>query len=283
MKDITIIDNKHISLLNDSMRFLSKNTQRAYKSDLHTFLDIVKKEIQKTTMKDLHYYFSELENRNYRNSTINRKINSLSKIFTIYEKAGIIKENLIRQIKEIKKITRETDKIVIQNLNKDDITEVINHATKKTALIIKTLTNTGLRISELANIKNSDIENYDGFKKIRIVGKGKKERFIFISTELYCEIKKVFNKDCDYLFHSKSCRKLTRQILYKQINNAFCKHTGKKGHPHSLRHFFATYKIGKEKKDVKAVSLYLGHSTTSITLSMYVNTALKPEETVIIN
>ncbi len=95
MKDITIIDNKIISLLNDSMRFLSKNTQRAYKSDLHTFLSIVNKEIQKTTMKDLHYYFSELENRNYRNSAINRKINSLSKIFTIYEKAGIIKENLI--------------------------------------------------------------------------------------------------------------------------------------------------------------------------------------------
>ena len=164
MKDITIIDNKIISLLNDSMRFLSENTQRAYKSDLHTFLSIVNKEIQKTTMKDLNYYFSELEKRNYRNSTINRKINSLSKIFTIYKKAWIIKENLIRQ-----------------------------------------------------------------------------------------------------------------------INNAFCKHTGKKGHPHCLRHFFATYKIGKEKKDVKAVSLYLGHSTTSITLSMYVNTALKPEETVIIN
>jgi site-specific recombinase XerD len=68
------------------MKFLSENTQRAYKSDLQTFLAIVNKEIQKTTMKDLHYYFSELENRNYRNSTINRKINSLSKIFTIYEK-----------------------------------------------------------------------------------------------------------------------------------------------------------------------------------------------------
>ena len=169
MKEITIIDNKHINLLNDSMKFLSENTQRAYKSDLHTFLSIVNKEIQKTTMKDLHYYFSELENRNYRNSTINRKINSLSKIFTIYEKAGIIKENLIRQIKEIKKITRETDKIVIQNLNKHDITEVINHASEKTALIIKTLTNTGLRISELANIKNRDIANYDGFKMSRVM------------------------------------------------------------------------------------------------------------------
>ena len=283
MKNITNICHLKIDLINNSMRFLSKNTQRAYKSDLQTFMDIVNKEIQQTTMKDLLYYISELENRNYRNSTINRKINSLSKIFTIYEKAGIIQENLIRKIKEIKKITRETEKIVMSNLKKDDITEVINHANKKTAIIIKTLSNTGLRISELVNIKNSDIENFDGFKKTRIIGKGKKERFVFISNELFSEIKEVFNKDCEFLFHSKNCRKFTRQILYKQINNAFQKHTGKKGHPHSLRHFFATYKIKNEKYDIKAVSSYLGHSTTSITLNMYVNTTLKPEETVIIS
>lgn len=283
MKVITNICHSKINLINDSMRFLSKNTQRAYKSDLQTFTEITNKEIQQTTMKDLFYYISELENRNYRNSTINRKINSLSKIFTIYEKAGIIQENLIRKIKEIKKITRETDKIVMSNLEKDDITEVINHANKKTAIIIKTLTNTGLRISELANIKNIDIENFDGFKKTRIIGKGKKERFVFISNELFSEIKGVFDKDCEYLFHSKTCQKLTRQILYKQITNAFQKYTVKKVHPHSLRHFFATYKINNEKRNIKAVSSYLGHSTTSITLNMYVNTSLKPEETLIIS
>ena len=85
---------------------------------------------------------------------------------------------------------------------------------------------------------------------------------------------KVFPGESEYLFHSDTGRALNRANLYKQIKQTFKAHTGKDIHPHSLRHFFATHKINSEKQDIKAVSRYLGHSGTAITLDMYVDTAL---------
>jgi len=135
-----------------------------------------------------------------------------------------------------------------------------------------------MRISELIGIKHGNIEAYrtggQDYKRIRIEGKGRKERFIFLSDKLYAEIVKVFPGESEYLFHSDTGRALNRANLYKQIKQTFKAHTGKDIHPHSLRHFFATHKINSEKQDIKAVSRYLGHSGTAITLDMYVDTAL---------
>ena len=165
------------------------------------------------------------------------------------------------------------------NIDLDDVSKVVNSSTDRTGIIVKALSNTGLRVSELINIKKDDVALFnDGYLKARINGKGNKERFIYLSHPLYAEIRSIFDGESEFLFHSKSGKQLSRTNLYKQISRSFKRHAGKAASPHSLRHFFSTYKIGVEKKDVKSVSNYLGHSRVSITLEMYTHTKLAPEE-----
>ena len=117
---------------------------------------------------------------------------------------------------------------------------------------------------------------------MKILGKGDKIRYIFLSKPLFHEIRSIYDSDAPHLFHSQSGKKLSRTNIYNQIAKAFKKHTGKEATPHTLRHFFSTYKIGPKKKNVKSVSNYLGHSRVAITLEMYTHTSLSAEESHII-
>ena len=264
---------------------LSPATRRAYENDLKAFFEIVGKDIPDVTALDIPAYIDALERAGFKNSTINRKMYSLSKVFQLYQVAGMIDKNPVRELNKVKKITRAVSKQIDAQIELADVQAVIAAGTR-TAVIINTLANTGLRISELINIKTGDIDDHrtggKTYKRVRIVGKRKKERFIYLSEVLYQDIKRTFG-DGDYLFHSTNGNPLNRVNLHKQIKQAFRAYTGKDVHPHSLRHFFATHKIQIEKQDIKAVSKYLGHSGTAITLDMYVDTALSAENSMILH
>jgi len=162
----------------------------------------------------------------------------------------------------------------------EDIQQVIARAHPKTSLIVKTLVNTGLRVSELIGIRKDRLAPYSTeYLQISINGKGGKERTIYLSFDLYEEIKEHFDSDSIYLFASATGQPLSRINLYTQVRRAFKRFAGKDSSPHQLRHFFSTYKIGVEKQDVKSVSQYLGHSRITITLDMYTHTTLAPDET----
>jgi len=265
---------------------LAPSTRKAYETDLNVFFRIVGKDITAVTALDIPAYVDALEREGLKNSTINRKLYSLSKVFKLYQVAGMIDKNPVAELNKVKKITRAVSKQIDAQIELADI-QAVTAAGTRTAVIIKTLANTGLRISELINIKHGDLEDYktagQTFKRARIVGKGNKERFIYLSEELYQDIRRAFTGESEYLFHSESGRILNRVNLYKQIRQAFKAYTGKDVHPHSLRHFFATHKIKIEKQDIKAVSKYLGHSGTAITLDMYVDTALSAENSMILH
>jgi len=265
---------------------LSPATRKAYETDLNAFFKVVGKDITDVTALDIPVYIQSLEAAGYRNSTINRKVYSLSKIFNLYILAGMMDKNPIAELNKVKSITRNVSRQIDAQIELADVQAVIA-AGSRTAVIINTLANTGLRISELINIKPGDIENHrtggKTYKRVRIVGKRKKERFIYLSGELYQDIKRTFTGESEYLFHSEAGRILNRVNLHKQIKQTFRAYTDKDVHPHSLRHFFATHKIKIEKQDIKAVSKYLGHSGTAITLDMYVDTALSAENSMIIN
>ncbi len=263
---------------------LSVSTQQAYTNDLAGFMKATGKGIEQISMLDIPAYAESLVKAGYRNSTINRKLYSLSKIFNLYRMAGIIKENPITELNKVKKVTRKVTRQVETPISWGDV-QAVTAAGNKAAVLVNMLANTGLRISELIGIKHTDIEDFitnRPYKKIRITGKGNKERSIYITLELYQQIRRVFTGPSDYLFCSSTGKPLHRVNLHKQITQAFKKKTGKDIHPHSLRHFFATHKINYEKQDIKAVSKYLGHSGTSITLDMYVDTSLRAEQSMII-
>lgn len=267
------------SIIEKYLEPYSPHTVDSYRNDMATFFDITNKNLVEITELDIIDYVKALEMRRFKNATINRKIYSLSKVFEIYKKLGLVKKNLVRTLAATTRINKRTNRIINLEIDLRDVQKVVENANRRTGLIVKVLANTGLRISELINIRPVDFKEFNrNYLKIRILGKGDKERFIYLSYDLLSEIKDVFSQDSEYLFHSKSGQKLSRTNLHKQVSRSFKRHTGKQASPHSLRHFFSTYKIGVEKRDVKSVSNYLGHSRVSITLEMYTHTSLAPEE-----
>ncbi len=276
-------NNTNLDIKRAAWSALSPESKSAYQSDFNLFFNFIKKEPKAVTANDILSYIEYLEKNGYKNSSINRKVASLSKMFRILVMAHEIKTNPVQVLKEIKKVSRTTSKEVRISLTLADIKKATNinnfnsDQERKLSLIIKTLAMTGLRISELINIRNGDITDHDsGNKKIRIMGKGKKERYIYLDNDFIKQIRNVFpyTKPIDFLFYNSRNTSYDRRILWKQIKDFFQKKIHKDVHPHLLRHFFATHKINIEKQDIKAVSKFLGHSNVSITLEAYVDTAL---------
>lgn len=178
----------------------------------------------------------------------------------------------IKITKPDKTITK--DKIV----SKETISKMLQLSNEKNQLIIRTLYATGLRVSELINMKKKDckktIEDGIIYMSISIIGKGNKERKIKLKTELYNQILKTFQSKT-YLFETKNNKPFTRQAIYRIVNTAGIKALGtRQVHPHTLRHSFATELLIKDNKSLKAVSKYLGHSTTAITSDFYIHDEL---------
>ena len=277
----TEIDIKHVAWLS-----LSTQSQQAYQSDYNIFFKFTGKSAKDTTAEDILKYIEHLEKVGYKNTSINRKIASLSKLFKIYVMAGEIKNNPVEILKQLKPMSRKVSKEIKISVNLTDIKKAIKsrkkdtEQEKKLILIVRLLVKTGLRISEFINIKEKDVETFKNKTKIiRIVGKGKKERFIYLEKSFYDEIKKTYdNNNIEYLFYNMEGNKYCRKLLWAQMRDFFEKRISKKVHPHMLRHIYITHKISVEKKDIKAVSLYVGHSSSSITLDMYVDTALNDKE-----
>lgn len=139
--------------------------------------------------------------------------------------------------------------------------------------IIETMYSCGLRVSELVNLKLSDIFEADGF--VRIIGKGDKERIVPIgsialkfieiykhTTRNHCIVKKG-NEDC--LFLNRRGAKLTRVMVFTIVKN-LVKITGinKKISPHTFRHSFATHLI-EGGADLRAIQEMLGHESITTT------------------
>jgi integrase/recombinase XerD len=242
------------------------------------------KTLQGSNEYDILEYIKMLESKGYKNSTINRSISSLSKLYATYMVLGIVDYNPIQRLSESTRIYKSVDHQAKCLITKMDIEMVIKKGAPRIATIAKFLANTGLRISEMINITHNDIEPYDNeYMRIKINGKGNKLRFVYIPLSLYLEIKNRFVVKSGYLFHTGNGKQLSRINIYKRIKNVFGRYANRKNVKcHDLRHFFATEKIVNEKKDYKAVSIYLGHSSVSTTLSIYTQSSLKPEETQII-
>ena len=137
--------------------------------------------------------------------------------------------------------------------------------------ILELLYAAGLRVSELANIQNQNIDLNS--KYIRCIGKGSKERIVPIGNKAYIAIKKYlkereyivkkFNLNTKYLFIKDNGKKITRQDIYVFIRE-LGKNINKEISPHTIRHSFATHLL-ENGADLRVVQELLGHSDVSTT------------------
>jgi len=261
--------------------WISANTKQCYHKEIESFLNFTKD--QGLSLDQFGAFIDGLELNGKSVATLNKHISAIRSmiraIFLNPDITDLQKYQLENGLKEIPFRKKSKNSSAIgedQILSKADIELLISQSPNRTGLIIRLLYSTGLRISELCGIKLNDCK-VNGNVEIRILGKGKKERKIRISKVLYQDIIETFHGK-EYLFESATGKPLHDRNIDKELRRLGKKILGKEGiHAHLFRHCFASHKITDTNK-IKAVSEYLGHSSTSITLDMYVHETLSDEE-----
>ena len=272
------------SLLKDFKNFLkfernlSENSTQSYIQDLQKLIrflsdnNINKKisEINSTVIREFIYQQTKL----IKPSSQSRLISSLKNFFDYLIIEKIIFINPINSIQYPKIATK-----IPETLSTHEIDKLIDYLkkSKKNSLrnctILEVLYSCGLRVSELTNLNISDIFFDDLL--IKILGKGRKERFVPMSKIVKDMIKDYLNSERfniitkkgfeDILFLNNRGEKLTRVMIYTILNIAK-KGTGikKKVSPHILRHSFATHLI-ENGADISSIQHMLGHTNITTT------------------
>jgi len=258
-------------------RGLSQNSINSYEYDLNLFKNYLKSnsinisplECNSETIK--RYLYSELSTKKTRSMA--RGISALKSYYNF-----LVFENLIK-ISPLSDIdTPKIEKKLPEVLTENEILKIINSIDNnypfsiRNRAIIEVLYGTGIRVSELTDIKLSNI--FFEEKILKVKGKGDKERFVPIgnvasnSIKIYLEERisnKIEPKYSDVLFLNRYGRQLTRAMIFKIIKD-LCEVSGikKKISPHSLRHSFATHML-KNGADLRSIQLILGHESITTT------------------
>ena len=272
------------SLLKDFKNFLkfernlSENSTQSYIQDLQKLIrflsdnNINKKisEINSNVIREFVYQQTKL----IKPSSQSRLISSLKNFFDYLIIEKIIFINPINSIQYPKIATKIPE--TLSTLEIDKLIDYLKKSKKnslRNCTILEVLYSCGLRVSELTNLNISDIF-FDDFL-IKILGKGRKERFVPMSKIVKDMIKDYLNSERfntitkkgfeDILFLNNRGEKLTRVMIYTILNIAK-KGTGikKKVSPHILRHSFATHLI-ENGADISSIQHMLGHTNVSTT------------------
>ncbi len=245
----------------------------SYKKDLLEFLSYLKEsDIIKVTKNDIKSYLSYLFNNSSKSSTISRKISTLKSFYKYLKEEKLIEVNPASSIKYPKK-----EKNLPKFIQYNELEEIIEKSKSgeyglRNNLIIELMYSTGVRVSELVNIKLSDID-YEN-KQIKILGKGSYERYVFYGDYTEELLKDYINslrrklldgKTNEYLLLNKNGDKITVRGISKIIDNIIYSTSVKlKVSPHTLRHTFATHLLDNGC-DLRSVQELLGHKNINST------------------
>ncbi len=267
-----------------NMRKFSEHTIRAYNTDLNQFLSFLDSYNKKVYLLELdknlvRNYLVFLDRSGKSSKSIARKIATLKSLYKFLTKQGILSVNPMAEIHSPK-----VNKTLPHLLNQDEILKLMNLPDTSTLkgnrdqAILELFYSTGVRISELVNIKHADLSLESG--SIHIHGKGGKDRLVVMgeraaySLKRYLSVLKTGEKSgtSKFLFPGQIRKEneiSDRPIGIKTVYNIVRKYVNlvsedEKLSPHSLRHSFATHML-ENGADLMAVKDLLGHSSLSST------------------
>nr|WP_297784782.1 tyrosine-type recombinase/integrase [uncultured Allomuricauda sp.] len=259
-------------------RNYSEHTIKAYQKDIEAFAAFCKEGCGEENLEKVSYplirnWIVELSDQGVSNRTINRKISSLQAYYKFLLKVGDITISPLvkhRALKTSKKVEvpfseMEMESILLEIPFTDDFEG------ERDKLIIELLYTTGMRRTELVNLKVKDVD-FSG-QVLKVLGKRNKERILPLLPSTIEQVDKYLNKrselkkvmDTPYLLLTKEGLKIYETLVYRTINKYFSLVSSKvKRSPHILRHTFATHLLNRGA-DLNSVKELLGHSSLAST------------------
>lgn len=255
----------------------SPHTILSYQNDLNDFYKFIidsdiqsDKEISPAMVRS---WLASLMERKFSARTVNRKISALKSYFKYQLRLKNITASPLADKKSLKISRRlpvfleekEVDKLLSQDQQTETWEEILSH------IILVIFYQTGIRLSELLNLKEKDIDTYSS--AIKVLGKGNKERIIPVSNDFlreithYLEQKKrwIGTENHDYLLVRENGKALYPKYIYNMVRNRVGKiATIERKSPHVLRHTFATH-LTNNGAPINAVKELLGHSSLAAT------------------
>lgn len=257
-----------------------KNTIDSYKVDLQEFFDFVKvQDVKDLTADDVSSFIQELSFKGYKKNSLIRKAMCI-RLFYKYLKSEELINISLDELPPIK-----SDKKLPVYLTVEEVDKIIKAVDKEAknglldlALIVLDFS-TGLRVSELVNLKIENVNFKDGY--LKVLGKGNKERIIPFTKEtneiinLYLEkIRKQIKSSKKELFLHQNGKIVSRQYFYLKLKEYGSKAGITKNiSPHTLRHTFATFLLNNGA-GLKSVQELLGHSNIETT-QIYTHLSMK--------
>ena len=269
---------------------LSDHTILSYDNDLKQFESFFKtystnKEIKTTDKRAIRSWIVELSLKKLSPKSINRKIATLKSFFKFLIKREIIEINPTTNITSLK-----TDQKIPNFLKEKDVNFLFdnlilekNFNGERDMMILELLYGTGIRISELINLKTRNINLPK--KEMKIMGKRKKERIIPLHQQIISQIKKYLDKKNEikstheFLLCTNKGKKLYPMLIYRIVKKHLSSLiNSKKYNPHLLRHTFATHILNKGG-DLNSIKDLLGHESLAATQIYTHNSIEKLKET----
>lgn len=245
---------------------LSANTISAYESDITQFLEFTGENIINNDLIEL-FITSELNDKSD-NSKI-RKISSINQYIDWFNL-----DNKEYQI-VIEKVSLKKGSYLPETISVSDVNRLINtydhsnYMNSRNLTLIDFMYSTACRVSELCDVRVSDLDFEEDF--VKLFGKGSKQRIVPIGSELkinlskYLKFRDELNTQEPYLFLSKNMNQLDRSAIFRIIKkSATLSDNALSVHPHTLRHSAATHML-EAGCDLRTLQELLGHTSVSTT------------------
>ena len=245
---------------------LSANTISAYESDITQFLEFTGENIINNNLIEL-FITSELNDKSD-NSKI-RKISSINQYIDWFNLDNKEYQIVIEKV-SLKKGSYLPETISVSDVNRlIDIYDHSNYMNSRNLTVIDFMYSTACRVSELCDVRVSDLDFEEDF--VKLFGKGSKQRIVPIGSELkinlskYLKFRDELNTKEPYLFLSKNMNQLDRSAIFRIIKkSATLSDNALSVHPHTLRHSAATHML-EAGCDLRTLQELLGHTSVSTT------------------
>lgn len=256
----------------------SQHTTLSYQHDLNAFFDFVviqygNVKLTEITFSIVRTWLASLKEDKNAARTINRKISTLKSFFKYHLKMKRVQLSPMDNVNSLK-ISKRLPSFIEQK----DINTLFQHVEfpdnwegKTDRLLLQIFYNTGMRLSELINLKELQVDKSNSI--IKVLGKGNKERILPLSNKLINEIQQyISSKSIDipqdtpaFLLINSKGRKLYPKYVYRVVKKYIgTVSTNNRKSPHVLRHSFATH-LTNNGADINAVKELLGHASLAST------------------